>query len=144
MNDTSLDGKRPTNEDAASGQSAAPSNRVDRAPRLNVMLMAVVETFQGKSSRHRVRDVSSGGARIDTAGGLQAGATVLVTIGTLEAVAATVVWVRPPLAGLQFAHSIDVEQATARAANGSGMKPGATTISPTAGWIENTRNPYRR
>lgn len=116
---------------------------LERAPRRNVMLSALIETFQGTSSRHRVRDVSIGGARIDEAGSLVAGSTVLVTVGVLEAVAATVVWVRPPLAGLKFAQNIDVEKATARTALSGASRPSGASITPTAGWINNTRNPYR-
>lgn len=108
--------------------------RVDRAPRRNVMLSALVETFQGTSSCHRIRDVSTGGARIDNAGGLRPGATVLVTVGTLNAVAATVVWVRSSLAGLRFATQVDVSRATANTS--IAVKPSdkdAVMFTPIAG-----------
>ncbi len=130
--------------DSHSDGSNRQEGLAERAPRRNVMLSALVETFQGTSSRHRVRDVSTGGARIDEATHLVARSTVLVTVGALEAVAATVVWVRPPLAGLKFAQPIDVDKATARTALGGAHNVGATAITPTAGWINDTRNPYRR
>lgn len=40
---------------------------------------------------------------IDQAGGLQVGATVLVTVGQLEAVDATIVWIKEGAAGVKFA-----------------------------------------
>jgi hypothetical protein len=67
----------------------------ERAPRANVLLKAIIEQFggAGTTSAHRVRDLSRSGMRIDQANVLRQGATVLVTVGALEAVGATVVWV---------------------------------------------------
>lgn len=120
------------------------SEHIVRAARRCVFLSALVETFQGTATRHRVRDVSSTGARIDKAENLRSGSTVLITVGTLEAVAATVIWVDSD-AGVKFAQPIDVEEATARAAlSKKPVAAGVRSIAPTAGWINDTRNPYRR
>ena len=127
-------------EDAPTGQPP------QREPRHSVILSAIVEHFgRGGITRHRVRNLSTGGARIDNASDMQAGVTVLVTVGSLRSVGATVVWVKDGLAGLKFTHSIDIEQARANAViaprtadhSGSGGSRGA-------GWIDNLANPYRK
>ncbi|RYG88612.1 MAG: PilZ domain-containing protein [Alphaproteobacteria bacterium] len=88
---------------------------VDRAPRLNVFLGAEVAGFhQNGATRHRIRDLSSTGVRIDSAEHLQPGATVLVSVGALKAAAATVIWTLNDLAGLQFATPINPDDARAR------------------------------
>jgi hypothetical protein len=116
-----------------------------REPRHSVFLSALVEPF-GKAapSRHRVRDLSSGGVRIDQAGDLRPGATVLVTVGALEAVGATVVWVRDGTAGLKFANPIRPEDARAKAAVAPRRERDPKPAGPTAGWVPNLNNPYRR
>lgn len=117
---------------------------VERAPRRSVFLNALVETFQGTSTHHRVRDVSATGARIDRAEKLLVRSTVLITVGSLEAVAATVIWVDSD-AGIKFAQPIDVEEATARAALSKKPLVRSDSVLPaSAGWINDTRNPYRR
>lgn len=120
-----------------------------RSPRHSVMLSATVERFGGAAAtRHRVRDLSTGGVRIDQAAGLSVGATVLVTVGALEAVGATVAWVREGSAGLTFAHPVRIEDARAKAAIPARPKEppadGARGKVPTAGWIPNLNDPYRR
>ena len=76
-----------------------------RAERHRVMLGALIERFgHGGATRHRVRDLSTTGVRVDQAERLQRGATVLVTVGSLAAVGATVIWVEQGAAGLRFAH----------------------------------------
>lgn len=119
-----------------------------RAPRDSVMLSAIIERFGGGApTRHRVRDLSSGGVRIDQAAALPVGATVLVTVGALEAVGATVVWVRDGAAGLRFATPIDPADARAKAALAPRAKQEPSAADrpvPTAGWIPNLNSPYRR
>ena len=62
-----------------------------REPRQNVFLGARIAGFGGgQPTQHRVRDLSSRGARVDRAGALKAGATVLVSVGMLEEIGATV------------------------------------------------------
>ncbi|TPG03905.1 PilZ domain-containing protein [Sphingomonas oligophenolica] len=113
------------------------------------MLSATVERFGGGApTKHRVRDLSPGGIRIDQATELRPGATVLIWVGILEAVGATVKWVAEGCAGLAFAEEIDPEHARARAS--SVPRPVAATApvqasapAPGAGWITDMQSPYR-
>ena len=120
-----------------------------RAPRHSVMLSAIVERFGGGApTRHRVRDLSTGGVRIDQATGIPVGATVLVTVGALQSVGATVVWAKDGSAGLKFAQPINPDDARAKAAIGPrpverGARDAIGT-APTAGWIHDLNNPYRK
>jgi hypothetical protein len=129
----------------------SPDNGTEsaRLPRQSVFLSATLQQFGSKeASKHRVRDLSEGGMRIDKAAGLQVGATVLVSVGVLQAVDATVVWLRDGWAGLRFAALIDAEQARGKAAvtpkaRSSSSEP-LPDNSPTAGWIQDLNNPYRK
>lgn len=132
-----------------------PSGHTTRAQRTSVMLMAIVEQFGGTAAtKHRVRDLSVGGIRIDNVTGLRTGATVLISVGTLQAVGATVQWVRDGFAGLAFAEQIDPADAhkkTAIAPTVPTAAPqpvkfdvGRTIAPPSAGWIDELRNPYRK
>ena len=120
-----------------------------RSPRHSVMLSATIEQFgaAGIATKHRVRDLSTGGVRIDGAAGFRPGATVLVTVGALESVGATVVWVKDGWAGLKFAELVDPDQARAKAAiappsaGAPIRKPVVAT--PSAGWITDLDSPYR-
>jgi hypothetical protein len=117
--------------------------RAERSPRPGVMLNALVERFDGRQpTRHRVRDLSTGGMRIDQATDLRAGSTILVTVGALEAIGATVIWVKGGSAGLKFAHAIDPDHARSKAA--IAPRPTAPKVAgaPTAGWTYDVRNPY--
>jgi hypothetical protein len=136
-----------TKQDSTHGDAGEGGGHRPRAPRHSVMLAATVERFgRGAPTRHRVRDLSTGGVRIDQASQLTPGATVLVTVGALESVGATVVWVRDGLAGLKFAHDIDPDEARARTAiparKPAGQKASADT-GPKAGWMPDLRDPYR-
>lgn len=120
-----------------------------RAPRHSVFLSATVEHFGAKApTKHRVRDLSVGGVRIDQAAGLRPGATVLVSVGALAAVGATVVWAKDGIAGLKFAEPIDPEAARAKAAVAPqpfrGQPRDLGSAGPTAGWVPNLNSPYRR
>jgi hypothetical protein len=109
------------------------------------MLSATLERFGGGApTRHRVRDLSPGGMRIDQADAIQCGATVLVTVGALQAVGATVVWVRDGSAGLRFAQPIDADAAKAKVAVAPRSVPQPPRGVPTAGWTYDLRNPYGR
>lgn len=126
--------------------NGAPAPRVARQ---NVFLSATLERF-GSSvpTKHRVRDLSSGGMRIDQVDRLTPGATVLVTVGLLEAVGATVVWVQDGWAGLRFAANVSTDEARAKSAvapkkPGTQQRPAAEVI-PTAGWIGDLSSPYRK
>lgn len=90
-------------------------NESAREERESVFLSAVVTCFgQSAPTKHRVRNVSPHGACIDQADGLRAGQTVLVSVGLLEEVGATVQWVQAGQAGLKFATSIRPEAAKTR------------------------------
>jgi hypothetical protein len=134
----------PPDTDEAEGPALAP-----RAPRHHVLLSAVVERFGGTPpTRHRVRDLSTGGVRLDQAATLRVGATVLVTVGALQSVGATVVWVKDGLAGLKFAEPIEPEEARAKTmiAPSRAAKPPleSPAIAPRAGWIGDLRDAYRK
>ena len=93
-----------------------PDADTPRESRESVFLSATVTQFgQAAPSKHRVRNLSANGACIDQAAALKAGQTVLLEVGTLEEVGATVRWVTGDLAGLQFAHAIALTDAKARA-----------------------------
>lgn len=117
-----------------------------RHPRPSVMLSATVEHFGGgEPTKHRVRDLSAGGMRIDQADSIKRGATVLVTVGSLQAVGATVVWVSNGSAGLSFAQAINPDDAKAKVAVGVPRTIAPTNpVAPTACWAYDLRNPYRR
>lgn len=132
-----------------SSEDEPPAIPEPRAHRANVMLSATVEYFGGGTpTTHRVRDLSSGGIRLDQAGALRVGATVLISVGILEAIGATVRWVKDDRAGLEFAVRIDPEHARTRApapaAQIAAMPPAqGSAASLGAGWVANMQSPYR-
>ena len=118
-----------------------------RVPRHNVMLSATVERCgKAAQTKHRVRDLSASGVRIDNADDMSVGATVLFSVGLLSAVPATVVWAKDGSAGLKFEQPINPDDARGRAAivpkTVDAPKGGAGFV-PTAGWIGNSRDRYR-
>jgi len=79
-----------------------------RMPRQHVLLGAEIRGFgSGSPTKHRIRDISETGARVDRAAALKAGSTVLISVGILQAIGATVVWVQDDVAGLEFAETIE-------------------------------------
>lgn len=126
-----------------------------REPRQRVMLGARIFGFGGcPPTQHRVRDLSSGGARVDQAKSLRVGSTVLVSVGALEEVGATVVWVDDDIAGLRFAQNIDPDAARSKtivstgASTAEGLKrtePGPRGVKAVGtGWAANLDDPYRK
>lgn len=124
-----------------------------RQPRQNVLLGAEISGFGGGTpTKHRVRDLSASGARVDRAGSLRVGSTVLVSVGVLEQVGATVIWVRDDLAGLKFAEAIDPDAARSKALVSPSQKPvgnrdiGQADATPrnAPGWIGGLNSPYRK
>ncbi|WP_353434481.1 PilZ domain-containing protein [Sphingomonas faeni] len=119
-----------------------------REPRQSVFLSATLERFgSAEVTKHRVRDLSPQGMRIDQTAGLRVGATVLVSIGQLEAVGAMVVWIKDGFAGLRFATTVDPDKARGRAA----VRPKASMIprreeqrGATMGWVADLNDPYRK
>ncbi len=129
------------------GEPAIRDSLTPRMPRQQVFLGAEVCGFGGGvPSKHRVKDLSASGARIDRAGTLRPGATVLVSVGVLKAVGATVIWVKDDLAGLRFAETIDPDAARSKAIIAPPKPRPAQMIDrgATAGWVQNLDNPYRR
>lgn len=139
--------RRPLKTDPATSLVASQSTRV---PRASVMLSAAVECFGGgAATKHRVRDLSPAGIRIDQATGMRVGTTVLISVGALEAVGATVRWVTDDCAGLVFAEQIDPAQARMRAAIAPGRSATPAPVRAAAlvfatGWIAELRDPYRK
>lgn len=92
--------------------------------------------------------------RVDQAQSLRVGATVLVSVGELEEVGATVVWVEGGSAGLRFAQTIDPHAARSKtiiptgasATRGAGGdklgSQGAKAVS--SGWVAGLNSPYRK
>lgn len=119
-----------------------------REPRQSVFLSATLERFgSAETTKHRVRDLSPQGMRIEQAAGLQVGATVLVAVGQLEAVGSTIVWIKEGSAGVKFAKAIDPDQARGKAV----VRPKATILprlekqrGATTGWVADLDNPYRK
>lgn len=119
-----------------------PDGLAPRQPRQNVLLGAEICGFGGGTpTKHRVRDLSSTGARVDRAGSLKVGSTVLVSVGVLDQVGATVVWVKDDSAGLQFAEPIDPEAARSKALVAPAQK---REEGEGAGWIFDLNSPYRK
>ncbi|WP_408988131.1 PilZ domain-containing protein [Sphingomonas sp. SUN019] len=119
------------------------------------MLGARISGFWGGTpTQHRVRDLSSGGARFDQARSLRVGSTVLVSVGALEEVGATVVWVYDDVAGLRFAQTIDPDAARSKTIVSTGGSTAnrlkRTEPSPRGfkavgtGWAANLDDPYRK
>ena len=118
-----------------------------RAERHRVMLGALIERFgHGGATRHRVRDLSTTGVRVDQAERLQRGATVLVTVGSLAAVGATVIWVEQGAAGLRFAQPIDPDDARSKTFVAKPSAPTRPRDEPLgkAGWLGHIRGAYDR
>ncbi|WP_375428610.1 PilZ domain-containing protein [uncultured Sphingomonas sp.] len=133
----------------------APDDLTARSPRQQVLLGAEIGGFGGGTpTKHRIKDLSTTGARVDRAGSLRPGSTVLVSVGVLAAIGATVVWVKDDAAGLRFAEPIDPDAARSKTfvapktTSGAGPAPGSTARAPgpvaTAGWVGTMANPYRR
>ncbi len=131
--------------------SAGPDDQAPRDPRQHVFLGAEISGFdRGSPTKHRIKDLSVTGARVDRAGKLVPGSTVLVSVGVLEAIGATVIWVKDDIAGLRFAEPIDPAAARSKTimhAPGQldlSLKP-APTDEPraSAGWIGDMRNRHQ-
>ena len=118
-----------------------------RMPRQQVLLGAEICGFGGgEPTKHRIKDLSVSGARVDKADTLRPGATVLVSVGVLKAVGATVIWVKDGLAGLRFAETIDPDAARSKALIAPAKPRPAVGADrgASAGWVQDLNNPYRR
>ncbi|GAA0727804.1 PilZ domain-containing protein [Sphingomonas japonica] len=86
-----------------------------RERRESVFLKALVTRFGDPgATTHRVRNLSPNGACIDQAAMLRQRQTVLIDVGVLEEVGATIMWVTGDMAGLKFAHPIAIDAAKTR------------------------------
>ena len=125
-------------------------DRVDtvqvRSPRQQLLLgVEIAGLGRGLSTKHRIKNLSATGARVDGAAFLTPGAILSVSIGALEAIEAVVVWVDGPVAGLKFAEPIDPDAARSKTivSNGKAIpEPVSRDPSPTAGWVADLESPY--
>ncbi|MFA6117549.1 MAG: PilZ domain-containing protein [Sphingomonas sp.] len=117
-----------------------------RSPRQQLLLGAEIAGIgRGPSTKHRIKNLSATGARVDGAAFLKPGATISVSIGALEAIKAMVVWVDGPVAGLKFAEPIDPGAARSKTivSNGKAIPVlDSRDPSPTAGWVADLESPY--
>ena len=96
-----------------------------------MLLTAAVERFgKVEVSQHRVRNLSERGACIDRAEAFRKGETLVVSVGALMAVSATVRWAEDGHAGLQFCQPIDLDAAREKAAIRPRRTPASTTFRP--------------
>lgn len=123
-----------------------------RAPRHKVLFGAQIsEAADSPPTKHRIRDLSAIGARVDAATPLVQGLKVVVALGNLSDVLATVAWVKDGDAGLSFETRIDPEAARSRPT--AATSPAAATPARaancgshprvTAGWAAQLHDPYR-
>ncbi|MFG6282002.1 PilZ domain-containing protein [Sphingomonas sp. S6] len=105
-----------------------------REKRNSVIVRAIVMTADGRSRERRVRNLSRHGACIEHDNDLSTGATVMLHMGSMPDLVATVRWVSDRLAGLSFNELIDLDEA---------RKPRGVGVTPRAGWIADLNNPYR-
>ena len=81
----------------------------------------------------RVRNISDTGTCVDHKGELKQGMRVRIAIGKEAPVAGRVMWASDKLAGIAFAGAHGVPDA-----------PIADPLTPTAGWLAERPDPYRR
>lgn len=106
-----------------------------REKRNSVIVRALVETPDGRERERRVRNLSDRGACIEHDGELQAGMTLVLRMGAISDLYATVRWVSGRLAGLRFSETVNLDEA---------RKPRGAAIQPKVGWIVDINDAYRR
>ncbi len=136
-------------EPGAQSNTAAPCRF--REARESVLLAAEVSRFGVKDvTKHRLRDLSSRGAKIDKADALRCGETVLVTVGSLAAIGATVMWVTDGAAGLQFFEPIEPDAARSKTFVKTSLpnrdpqpsRPSSQREIQLAGWLADLESTY--
>ena len=110
----------------------------ERSRRDSVILNARVETSD-RVVECRVRNLSETGACIDNPAELAPGDRLLITMGMVHHVEATVRWASGGRAGLHF-EGATVDIAAARRPRGT-VVPASRNV---AGWLDNMYSPYRR
>ena len=117
-----------------------------RSPRQQLLLgVEIAGLGRGLSTKHRIKNLSATGVRVDGAAFLTPGAILSVSIGALEAIKAVVVWVDGPVAGLKFEEPIDPDAARSKTIVSIGKAiPDSVSRdpSPTAGWVADLESPY--
>jgi hypothetical protein len=117
-----------------------------RSPRQQLLLgVEIAALGRGPSTKHRIKNLSATGARVDGAAFLKPGTTISVSIGALEAIQAMVVWVDGSVAGLKFAEPIDPDAARSKTivSNSTAIPvPVSRDPSATAGWVADLESPY--
>lgn len=114
------------------------SDSTPREPRSSVILYARIDHVD-RAVEVRVRNLSATGACIENPGDLHQGDQVAVTMGTLVALPAEVMWTSAALAGLHFSDgAIDIAEARRP------RERGANNVKASAGWISNIQHAYRR
>lgn len=133
---------------------AQPSTSTPPGPREvreSVLLAAEVSRFGvAVITKHRLRDLSSHGARIDQADALQLGETILVTVGSLAAIGATVMWVADGAAGLKFFEPVDPNAARSKTFVKTSLpnrdpqpsRPSSQRETQLAGWLADLESSY--
>lgn len=106
-----------------------------REKRNSVIVRALVAAPGSPAAERRVRNLSRSGGCIEHAGDLTVGKTVTLQMGTLSDLSAEVMWVTDRLAGLQFAESVDLDEA---------RKPRGVGAKAKAGWMADINDAYRR
>ena len=104
-----------------------------RDKRSSVIIRATV-VVDGVVVERRVRNLSLHGACVDNQNDIRKDQTVYVSMGTLDHLAAEVMWTTPQLAGLRFHLAIDLEAARKPRGSGSTVK---------AGWMVDVNHAYR-
>jgi len=140
---------------ATDGPGARPDDKTTasegREPRESVLLAASVSRFGNPAVfQHRLRDVSPNGARLDKAAGLRRGETILISVGSLAAIGATVIWVDNGAAGVKFFETIDPNAARSKtfvkvASASPDLAPTTPSAERTAqltGWLANLESAY--
>ena len=116
-----------------------------------MLLAAEVSRFSDPAvTKHRIRDLSPHGARLDKADALRRGETILVAVGSLAAIGATVIWVADEAAGLRFFEKIDPDAARSKtivkpALSRRDLAPARPTPereAQLAGWLASLENNY--
>lgn len=122
-----------------------------RELRESVLLAVEVSRFGNSAvTKHRLRNLSPNGSKLDKAGALRRGETILIVVGSSPAIGATVMWVDHGEAGVKFFETID--PATARSKTIVKTTPTRRALAPSdssperkaelAGWLANLDNAY--
>jgi hypothetical protein len=105
-----------------------------RDNRSSVIIRAAVRTASGQPVERRIRNLSSAGACVEHSGDLAPGDVISLEMGSLKNLQAEVIWSREKVAGVNFSHRIDLDEA--RKARGTG-------VTVATGWLAGLQDAYR-